>query len=346
MKLHKLLYLSLLSILLASCGGTNKNIAPFTLQLDGIKNGIQNGSKIHYSLQNNTQQEISAAVFSVDGKTLEATKDSLSLEVAVLGNRTLEVAIQYEKGSYKISEKIRVFSKAPPSLYTYKIVNTFPHDPKAYTQGLEFYQDTLYESTGLRGYSSLRKVNYKTGEVLQKIDLPAAIFGEGITIMKDQIYLLSWQSGKGFVYDIHSFKETSQFTYGQSKEGWGLCNDGKSLFKSDGSQKIWRLDPDNLQELDHIELATHKGFFKNTNELEYVGGKIYANVYLKESVMIINASSGAIEGVVNFSGLKKLVNKHPELDVLNGIAYHPTRQTFFVTGKKWDKMFEVTLEKK
>lgn len=346
MKLHKLLYLSLLCIFLASCGGTNKNNAPFTLQLDGVKNGIQNGSKIHYRLQNNTQKEFSAAVFSVDGKTLEATKDSLSLDVAVLGNRTLEVAIQYEEGSYKISEKIRVFSKAAPSLYTYNIVNTFPHDPKAYTQGLEFHRDTLYESTGLRGYSSLRKVNYKTGEVLQKIDLPPAIFGEGITIMKDQIYMLSWQSGRGFVFDLNSFEEKSQFSYGQSKEGWGICNDGKFLYKSDGSQKIWVLDPQNLKEIKHLELATHKGFFKNTNELEYVNGKIYANVYQKESVMIINASSGAIEGVVNFSGLKKLVNQHPELDVLNGIAYHHERKTFFVTGKKWNKMFEVRLEKK
>jgi glutamine cyclotransferase len=158
--------------------------------------------------------------------------------------------------------------------------------------------------------------------------------------------MLSWQSGKGFVFDPKNFNELSQFSYGQSKEGWGLCNDGKKLFKSDGSQKIWFLDPQNLSEVSHIELATNKSFFKNTNELEYVNGLIYANVYLKESVMVINATSGAIEGVVNFSGLKKLVTPHPGLDVLNGIAYHPKRGTFFVTGKKWDKMFEVRLEKK
>jgi glutamine cyclotransferase len=346
MKLYKLLSLSLLTLICVSCGGKNNHITPFTLKLSGVKNGVKNGTPIAYVLQNKTQQPISKAVFSVDGKILKSSNDSLYLDLHSLGNKTLEVAITYGENSYKISEKIRVFAKEAPSLYTYKIINTFPHDEKAYTQGLEFYKDTLYESTGLRGYSSLRKVNYKTGEVLKKIDLPAAVFGEGISILNNQIYLLSWQSGKGYIYDLESFEEKGQFSYGQSKEGWGLCNDGLSLFKSDGSQKIWRLDPENLKEIDHIELATHKGFFKNTNELEYVNGKIYANVYLKESVMIVNATSGAIEGVVNFSGLKELVNPHPDLDVLNGIAYHPGRKTFFVTGKKWNKMFEVQLEKK
>lgn len=346
MNFYKILTLSFLSILMLGCGGSKKNRTPFSLALKGDKKTFQSGDWVHFSIQNKDNLAINSIVFSVDGKILPQKKDSLHLQVGALGNKTLEALIAYKGGKYKISETIKVFAKTPPALYTYKIINTYPHDSKAYTQGLEFYKDTLYESTGLNGFSSLRKVNYKTGEVLKQINLPDAIFGEGITILNNKIHMLSWQSGKGFVFDVTTFKEISQFTYGQSKEGWGFCNNGTVLYKSDGSQKIWTLDPENFREIGHIELATHKGFFKNTNELEYVMGKIYANVYLKESVMIIDAASGAIEGVVNFSGLKKKVTPHKDLDVLNGIAYHPKRETFFVTGKKWDKMFEIRLEKK
>ncbi|MEJ6547787.1 MAG: glutaminyl-peptide cyclotransferase [Flavobacteriaceae bacterium] len=346
MKFHKILLVSLLSVLFMGCGGSNKNTAPFVLKLESKNNHIKNGDWVTYAIINKSDVAPDSLVFKIDGKVLVNQVDSVSIDVNSLGNKTIEVAIKFKDGQYKISEKIQVFAKTPPSLYTYKILNTYPHDRNAYTQGLEFYNDTLYESTGLKGFSSLRKLNYKTGEILKKISLPDPIFGEGISILNNKIYMLSWQSGKGFVFDLNTFEQISQFTYGQSKEGWGLCNDGSKLFKSDGSQKIWTLDPISLKELDHIELVTHKGFFKDTNELEYVDGYIYANVYQKESVMIINASSGAIEGVVNFSGLKKLVTQHSEVDVLNGIAYHPGRKTFFVTGKKWDKLFEVSLEKK
>ena len=236
-------------------------------------------------------------------------------------------------------------------LMAYEILGEYPHDTNLFTEGLLIHEGEIYESTGSPQnlpftQTQIGVIDTLTGQLEVKVDLGKKPFGEGISILNNKIYMLSWQSGKGFVFDLNTFEQISQFTYGQSKEGWGLCNDGSKLFKSDGSQKIWTLDPVSLKELDHIELVTHKGFFKDTNELEYVDGYIYANVYQKESVMIINASSGAIEGVVNFSGLKKLVTQHSEVDVLNGIAYHPGRKTFFVTGKKWDKLFEVSLEKK
>lgn len=346
MKIPKILSISFLSILMFACGGSQKKLLPYSLKLTNKDKRYRHGDWASFKITSNGDKAPDSLSFFLDGKALETKGDSVKLEVNSLGNKTLELRISGDNNAYKLSEKIKIFAEKGPELYTYTILNTYLHDINAYTQGLEFYRDTLYESTGLRGYSSLRKVDFKTGEVLKKLTLPEAIFGEGITILNDRIYMLSWQSGKGFVFDPQTFKELSQFSYGQSKEGWGLCNDGEKLFKSDGSQKIWFLDPQNLSEVSHIELATNKSFFKNTNELEYVNGLIYANVYLKESVMVINATSGAIEGVVNFSGLKKLVTPHPELDVLNGIAYHPKRGTFFVTGKKWDKMFEVRIEKK
>jgi glutamine cyclotransferase len=343
MNIPKILSISFLSILMFGCGGTQKKLLPYSLKLSNKDKRYQHGDWAGFKLISNGSDVPEALSFFLDGKALETKGDSVKLIANSLGNKTLELRISGDNNSYKLSEKIKVFAEKGPELYTYTIVNTYPHDINAYTQGLEFYKDTLYESTGLRGFSSLRKVDFKTGKVLKKLALPDAIFGEGITILNNRLYMLSWQSGKGFVFDPATFKELSQFSYGQSKEGWGLCNDGKKLFKSDGSQKIWFLDPQNLS---HIELATNKSFFKNTNELEYVNGLIYANVYQKESVMVINATSGAIEGVVNFAGLKKRVTPHSEIDVLNGIAYHPTRKTFFVTGKKWDKMFEVRIEKK
>ena len=181
---------------------------------------------------------------------------------------------------------------------------------------------------------------------MQQINLDDSVFGEGITVLNDKVYQLSWQSGLGYVYNKSNLSEIETFSYGKSKEGWGLCNDGEKIYKSDGTEKIWILNPKNLVEEDYIETVTNKSVFNKANELEYVDGKIYANVWQKESMMIIDATSGAIEGVVNFGGLKKQVTQHPKLDVLNGVAYHPTRKTFFVTGKNWDKLFEIHIIKK
>jgi len=164
--------------------------------------------------------------------------------------------------------------------------------------------------------------------------------------MNDKIYQLTWQSGSGFIYDLKDFKKIDSFKYNQSKEGWGLCNDGNKIFKSDGTEKIWFLNPVTMAEEGHFETVTNTSIFNKANELEYVDGKIYANVYQKESMMIIDAKSGAIEGVINFGGLKEKVTQHQYLDVLNGVAYHPERKTFFVTGKNWDKLFEVNILKK
>ena len=242
MNIPKILSISFLSILMFGCGGTQKKLLPYSLKLSNKDKRYQHGDWAGFKLISNGSDVPEALSFFLDGKSLETKGDSVKLITNSLGNKTLELRISGDNNSYKLSEKIKVFAEKGPELYTYTIVNTYPHDINAYTQGLEFYKDTLYESTGLRGFSSLRKVDFKTGKVLKKLALPDAIFGEGITILNNRLYMLSWQSGKGFVFDPATFKELSQFSYGQSKEGWGLCNDGKKLFKSDGSQKIWFLE--------------------------------------------------------------------------------------------------------
>ncbi|MHA7831502.1 MAG: glutaminyl-peptide cyclotransferase [Flagellimonas sp.] len=330
------------------CGGSADPAKHFAIQLEN--KAIQQNQQVGVALKNKKDIEISGLQYYIDGKQIPVDNGKLTLDLPTLGNKTLVAKFKIEDQAVEVEKNIRLLAAAAPEVYTYEIINSYPHDTGAYTQGLEFHEGILYESTGKKGASTVRKVNFETGEVLTNIPMDNSIFGEGITIMNDKLYHLTWQSGMGFVYDISNLEKIKNFTYGKSREGWGLCNDGEKIFKSDGTEKIWFLNPETLEEQGYIETVTNKSIFNRANELEYVNGKIYANVYRKESMMIIDATSGAIEGVINFGGLKNKVKKGPEWDegnsVLNGVAYHPERETFFVTGKNWDKLFEVKIRKK
>lgn len=262
-----------------------------------------------------------------------------------LGIYELKALVQDENQEIEVKTTLTLLAAKAPQLYTYELLNSYPHDINAYTQGLEFDEDILFESTGLNGESSLRTVNYKSGEPLVNKALDNNYFGEGLTVFKDQVIQLTWKSKKGFIYDKETLEMKKSFPYQDSQEGWGLCNNDSLLYKSDGTHRIWTLDPQTYQEKEALQVMTHKAALKNLNELEWVAGKIYANTYQfqKDVVVIIDPKSGAVEGVVDFSGLKDKVTQHPKLNVFNGIAYHPKRKTFFVTGKNWDKLFEVKI---
>ncbi len=341
-----------LSVLLffMACGGETDPSKLFAIQLEGNKKSFSQGQEVGIALKNKKDLDISKINYFIDGKSLPFEGNKITLDIDKLGNKILEAKFQYNGENITIPKKIKVLAAAAPQIYVYEIVNTYPHDPTAYTQGLEFNGQTLYESTGKKGASTLKKIEFATGNVLKKIDLDNTVFGEGITILNDKVYQLTWQSGFGYVYDLANLEKLESFSYGKSKEGWGLCNDGEKIYKSDGTEKIWLLNPNTLVEENYIETVTNKSVFNKANELEYVDGKIYANVYQKESMMIINAKSGGIEGVINFSGLKSKVSKGKDWDdansVLNGVAYNKERGTFFVTGKNWDKLFEVNIVKK
>lgn len=337
-----------IATLFLACEGDPKPKQLFSIELAGKTNEFRNLDSVAVSIKNKKGKTIDNVSYSIDGKKLQIQNDKLSLDVTRLGLKELKAVIEYEGNTAEITKKIKILSGTAPEIYTYEIVNEYPHDLKAFTQGLEFYNDTLYESTGSGGNakSFIRKLDFKTGKKLQQKDLAKNYFGEGITILNDKLYQLTWQSRMGFVYRLQDFKELNSFQYGASKEGWGLCNDGKMIYKSDGTEKIWLLDPETLTEVSYIETVTNKSIFNKANELEYVDGKIYANVWQKESMMIIDAESGAIVGVINMAGLKNKVKKHANLDVLNGVAYNPKRGTFFVTGKNWDKLFEIKIMKK
>nr|MBC8298100.1 glutaminyl-peptide cyclotransferase [Pelagibacterales bacterium] len=262
----------------------------------------------------------------------------------ILGNQKVKAIIYSGSESYTLNSSFDIYSNVIPTLYKYEIINEFKHDDKAYTQGLEFYEGVLYESTGLNGKSSLRKVNYRTGEVLKSIKIDNEYFAEGITVLNDKIYQLTWKNQIGFIYNTN-LEYINTFKYGNSIQGWGLCNDGEYIYKSDGTNKIWLLDKDTLEEIRNIEVMTNKSKIKNINELEYINGKIYANTYQlnRDVVIIINPSNGAVEGVIDFTGIRDLVKKTPDLDVMNGIAYNPITNKIYVTGKNWNKLFEIKL---
>ena len=259
-----------------------------------------------------------------------------------VGENNVSVKIFYNNENISINKKFDIYSNVEPDIMTYQIVAEYKHDNNAYTQGLEFYKNQLYESTGLNGKSTLRKLDYKSGEILNIVNLDYEYFGEGLTIINDKIYQLTWKNNIGIIYDLN-FNNIGTFDYEKSKEGWGLCNDGEFIYKSDGTNKIWVLDPETLKEIRFIEVLTNKSKIKNINELEYIDGKIYANTYQfnRDVVIVINPSNGVVERVIDFSGIRDRVNQKPDLDVMNGIAYFDGK--IFVTGKNWDKLFEVQL---
>ncbi len=226
-------------------------------------------------------------------------------------------------------------------IYTYRVVNVYPHDPKAFTQGLAFDEGALYEGTGLLARSSLRRVELETGQVLQRHDLPAHLFGEGVTVFGDRIIQLTWKSHVGLMYDKETFERQRDFTY--PTEGWGLTHDGQRLIISDGSSTLHFLDPETLEEIGWIDVHDDGIPVTRLNELEYVQGEVFANVWKTDLVARIDPETGQVVGWIGLAGLLSPEDRDGPIDVLNGIAYDPENDRLFVTGKLWPRLFEIKL---
>ena len=232
-------------------------------------------------------------------------------------------------------------SNSDTVFYACKVVHTYPHDRNAFTQGLVFENGFLYEGTGLYGSSTLRRVELETGKILQMHQLPSQLFGEGITIFGDKIIQLTWKSNLGFVYDKDTFELKNKFNY--PSEGWGITHDEKYLIISDGTSTLRFLDPKTFKVVDQIEV--HKQGFPLTslNELEYIQGKIYANVWKTDCIAIIDPKTGKVDGWIELKGILSLEDYGRRIDALNGIAYDAKNDRLFVTGKLWPKLFEIDL---
>jgi glutamine cyclotransferase len=229
-------------------------------------------------------------------------------------------------------------------VYSYEVLNSWPHDAEAYTQGLVFHDGALFESTGLRGSSSLRRVELKTGKVKKKVEVSRAYFAEGMTIFQDKIFQLTWQEQKGFVYDLKKFKQEGEFTY--EGQGWGLTHDNHSLILSDGTNRIRFLDPVTFQVQRTISVYDNGQALTELNELEYIKGEIYANIWKSDRIVRLDPNTGKINAWIDMTGLHHIGDGSDAENCLNGIAYDAETDRLFVTGKRWPKVFEIKLVRK
>jgi glutamine cyclotransferase len=235
-------------------------------------------------------------------------------------------------------------SPAEIPVYTYEIIASYPHDPKAYTQGLVFQDGVLYESTGQYDQSTLRKVELKKGKVKKKIDVPGQYFAEGMTILNGRIYQLTWLQHKGFVYDLKDFKLKGEFAY--DGEGWGLTTDGHSLIMSDGTNQLRFIDPETFKVTKTVAVLDNNQPLRDLNELEYIRGEIYANIWKQDKIVRLDPQTGRILAWIDMEGLRPQETLENSENVLNGIAYDKEHDRLYVTGKRWPTLFEIRLKKR
>src|SRR5450631_2669360 len=256
----------------------------------------------------------------------------------IIATRCIAIAFLLVAVSHILLAQSPPNSRHPPE-YTFQIVHVFPHDPAAFTQGLAYRNGFLYEGTGLNGRSSLRKIRLETGEVLQRVDLSPQFFGEGITLLSKEVVELTWQSQTGFVYDLTTFHLLRRFSY--SGEGWGLATNGHEIFMSDGTPEIRVLDTVTLTEKRRFTVHDGATPIQNLNELEFVNGEIFANVWGSDRIARISPRSGEVAGWIDLKGLLSSVYRLKSGAVLNGIAYDSIHRRLFVTGKLWPSIFEI-----
>jgi glutamine cyclotransferase len=317
------------------------------------KVGVQKGEKIYPGsvIKMNIDSRINSEslAFFMNEQKLEYSAGLLQLpKSTTIGKQKLIARFTFNNKEEEMPITLSVYAREKPIRIGAEVINTFEHSTDYYTQGLEFDGDWLYESTGGLGNSLIIRYNPFTGVIDQERKLGKDIFGEGITLVDDQLFHLTWQNGYGTIRNKSNFDSIQSFEYRGSIEGWGLTHDDDFIYKSDGSELIWRLSKTDASEIDYLTIGSQNSYFKNANELELYGDLILSNVYQKDSVMVIDKNTGAIVGVLDLSSLKELIDKDSSFDplnsVLNGIAYHKERKTFFVTGKNWNKLFELRID--
>lgn len=357
-------------VLLCSCAGSNtkkkdkhreavvqvqKNETKYVnsvKMLSPEKNqSVLSGENVLVTFECKERFALDSSVIFLDGKEVAKLASgicSCSVEIPAdkMGRRVLKLVTWHpDKKQGIASIAIEVKPDKAPVKYSYEVLKTYPHDTKAYTQGLIYQDGYMYEGTGQYGESSIRKIEMNTGKVLSVLNVDSQLFGEGITIFNDKIYQLTWRSRKGFVYDLKSFSLESSFTY--NTEGWGITTVGDHLVMSDGSNKLYHIDPLTFNVIKEVEVYDSNGKVSQLNELEYVGGVIWANVWLTDRIVAIDPDRGVVVGELDMKDLLSAGDKtvlDEEDDVLNGIAWNPEKNTFYVTGKRWPKLFEIKID--
>ncbi len=312
--------------------------------------------KAHYS----ADLKPDSVVYLVDSARVGSVKDSSALSLKTdsmpLGPRIITARIYSGGKNQEVSTNIVLLPSKAPVAYTFKTIKVFPHDTSCYTEGLLYQDGYIYESGGgyldppkdmvNDGQSSLRKVELNTGKVVQKALVDPKVFAEGISIVGDKIIQLTWKEKIGYVYDKATFKLLNTFPNNVGVEGWGMCFDGKKLYMDDSTNRIWFLDKDTYRQTGFIDVYDDQGAVSNINELEYIDGKIYANIWQTNNIIVIDPKTGAVLEKIDLTDLYPQAKRNLNADVLNGIAYDTQGKRIFLTGKKWDKLFQVEFVKK
>ena len=343
-------------LLMAGCTGQQtpnkqvQNDAPAKLTIELISGSVcTSGQTISLKMGAPDNAAADSAVATIEGRKFRFDAGSAQIDIPTseltVGQKT--IVVRAWLGDGKTAEgraRVCIKSDIEPERMTYKVIKQFPHNSHYYTQGLEFDGDILYEGTGIEGQSAIYKIDFERQNVITNTNLPNVYFGEGVTIMGDKLYQLTWRSCIGFVYNKQTLNKLSEFGY--STEGWGLTNDGKYLIMSDGTEVIHFIDTTTMQEHHRIEVYDTEGPVTELNELEYVDGLIYANIYCTDNIVAIDPENGKVLKVIDMRNLLDKSKLTQRVDVLNGIAYQPSSNRWFVTGKLWPAMFQVEFVKK
>jgi glutamine cyclotransferase len=342
-----------LAILFFGCGAGEKdgyNISVSPEAGTTYKSGDKISIQVHYP----ASLKADSVVYTVDSVKVGRQKDSASISLKTdslrLGPRMIIAKIYQGGKSQDFSTNIVLLAAQAPEEYTYKVVKVFPHDTSSYTEGLQYSDGVLYESTGNYGYSTIRKSDVNTGRALQVTKLDSKYFGEGISVVGNKVIQLTYREKVGFEYDKNNLKLLKTFRDSVGVEGWGMCFDGKKLYKDDRTNRIWFLDKDNYKKTGYIDVYDDKGAIDGVNELEYIAGKLYSNVYTTDTILVINPKSGAVLQRVDMKNLWLKADRPKDFDyannVLNGIAWDEKGKRLFVTGKKWPHLYQVQFVKK
>jgi len=320
-----------------------------TIVISPLKTNYVIGDKISINVKTKIKDgAIESVKLYMNGQLLKDSRELdftfFDVELKTLGNSSFSVeAVKTDGQKNSRSQAINVFSNQPAEKLTYQVIKNYPHAKEHYTQGLEFHNNTLYEGTGEYSTSAVYKKRFENGGIDKEIKLDNEYFGEGITILDDKIYQLTYKNKKGFVYRLSDFALIDTFTF-RSAEGWGLTNDGTNLIMSDGTHILTWLNPNDFSVVKTLQVANNRGLVNNLNELEYVKGTIYANVYTTDIIVQIDPETGKVISEINMAGILDMYKKPGDkIDYLNGIAFYPKTGNLFVTGKYWPKMFEIKL---
>ena len=353
LKIFSILFTSLLFISALSCNNFSKRsrkpVAKISI-LPNKKNIVSGDSiTIHISVKIK-DGELEKSDLFLDNELIKTSKETEfdhQMKFEPMGKHQIKIVSTKTDGVEGINfQSLEVVSDIQPEMLTYEVVHTFPHSTEHFTQGLEIHNNILYESTGENGKSGVFKIDMETGNVLKSVRLENKYFGEGISILNDKIYQLTYKSQIGFVYDLSTFARIDSFTY-QTPQGWGLTNDGRYLIKTDGTEFLHFIDPSSMQVIKKVPVYDNHGPVQYLNELEYHDGYVYANIWTTNNAVKIDPKTGKVVSIINFEGLLPVIyDPQKPIDVLNGIAINNENGKMYVTGKLWPKLFEVKLVKK